>query len=103
MAQFHSRLSDEVNQDASTTVTHVCIILQSILTKGLLAPFLTTVLNNTDGCAKQYRCEYAIYLLSCIALEYCIIIDRTVGATDHGKYVVDGLNYIDKLMLKLSM
>ena len=39
MAIFYSHLSDESDQDARTTVTHVHILLQFILTKGLISPF----------------------------------------------------------------
>ena len=58
--------------------------------------------DHTDGCAKQYRCAYDIYLLTCLDLEFCIIIYRAVGGPRHGKYVVDGLKSRDKCMLKLT-
>ena len=57
----------------------------------------------TDGCAKQYHCTYDIYLLSCIDLEFCIIIEREIGAPGHEKYVDDSLNSRDKQMIKLEM
>ena len=56
-----------------------------------------------DSCAKKYHCAYAIYLLTCITLLFYIIIDRAVVAPGYGKYVVDGLNYRDKRVLKLEM
>ena len=58
---------------------------------------------HTDGCAKQYRCESAIYILSYLDLEFYIIIDRSVGSPGHGTYLVDGLNGRDKRMITLSM
>ena len=63
----------------------------------------TTVWDQTGGCAKHYRFEYAIYLLSCPALEFLIIIDRSVGAPGHGKDVVYVLNVREKMMLKLEI
>ena len=57
--------------------------------------------DHTDGCAKQYCCETAIYLLSCLALEFSIILDRAAAAPEHGKYVVDGLNAREKRMPKI--
>ena len=74
MAQFHSRLSDASDQDASTTATRLHIILQFILTKGLIAPLLTTVCDHMDVCTNQYCCASDIYLLICIHLEFYIII-----------------------------
>ena len=56
----------------------------------------------TDGWANHYCCASAIYLLSFPVLEFCIIIDREVGAPGRRKGVVYGLNSRDKLMLKLE-
>ena len=56
-----------------------------------------------DGCSNQYSCAPAIYILSCIALIFSIIVDRVIFAPIHGKDVVDGLNARDKWMLKLEM
>ena len=50
--------------------------------------------DHTDCCAKQDPCSSAIYLISSLALKCSIIIDRSLGATGYGKYVVDGFNYI---------
>ena len=62
MTQFHSSLSDESDQDAITTATHLCIIIQFILTKVMITSLLTTVWDHMDGCVSS------IYLLSCIDL-----------------------------------
>ena len=86
MVPFDSRLSDEMDQGTSNTSTHHCIILQFILTKGIIYPFLTTMWDHTYVCAEQYRCASDIYLLSCLALEFSIITDRSVGSPVHGKY-----------------
>ena len=56
MAQFHYHLSDESDQDASTTATHLCIILKFLLTEKMISPYLTTMWDHTDGCSKQYHC-----------------------------------------------
>ena len=56
-----------------------------------------------DGCANQYSCASDIYLLSCLTLEYSIIIiNIAVVSPVNGKDVEDGLNDRDKLMLKLK-
>ena len=68
MANFHSNLSDESDQDASTTETHLCIIIQFLLTKWMIYPLLTTMWDHTDGCANKYCCASAIYLISCLVL-----------------------------------
>ena len=60
-------------------------------------------MEETDGCAKQYRCASAINLLSMLPMKYNIVIDRAVGAPGHGKDVVDGLNALDERYLKQCM
>ena len=101
MAKFHYNLFDESDHHASTTATHICILIQFILTKKWIAPLFTTIWDHTDGCTNQYCCASAIYLLSCIDLEYCININRAVGAPGHGKYFINGPNDRDKQILKL--
>ena len=88
MAQFHYILSNESDQYASTTETHICILLQFLFRTGMIAPFLTTMWYHTYGCAKHYRFAPAIYLLSCLDLEFHIVIDRSVRSPGHGKDVV---------------
>ena len=61
------------------------------------------MLYHTGGCANQYCCAYAIYLLSCIALESCIVIYISVGAPVRGKYYVDVINDRYKQTHKLLM
>ena len=48
--------------------------------------------DHTDGCTNHHRCASFIYLLTCIALELSIIINRSFGATRHDKDIVDGLS-----------
>ena len=61
------------------------------------------VWDDTDGCAKQYRCGTAIYLLSMLAVMFDITIDRAIGAPGHGKDIVDALNATDKVYLRHKM
>ena len=63
----------------------------------------TTLWEETDGCAKQYRCATAMYLLSLISVRFNIVIDRAVEAPGHGKDIVDGLNATDKAVLFKAM
>ena len=57
---------------------------------------LSTIWENTDGCAEQHKFASALYLMSVISQTYSIIIDRGISAPWHGKEVVDGLNAVDK-------
>ena len=52
-----------------------------------------------DGCAKQYRCSIAYYLMSYSSKSYQIVLDRAVDTPGHGKYVVGGFNDVQKRYL----
>ena len=51
-------------------------------------------MGNTDGFAEEYRCATALYLMSVLSQRHSIIFDRGIGATGHGKQVVDVINTI---------
>ena len=53
----------------------------------------------TDGCAKQYICSIAYYLMSYLSTSCQIVLDRAVDTPGHGKYVVDGFNDVQKQYL----
>ena len=55
--------------------------------------------DQTYGCAKQYRCSIAYYLMSYLSTSNQIVLDRAVDITGHGKDVVDGFNAIQKRYL----
>ena len=62
----------------------------------LLTSTLSTVWENTDGFAEQYRCASALYLMSVLSQCYSIVIDQGKSAPDNGKEVVNGIDAIDK-------
>ena len=86
---FYQKKSD---QDANNTATNIQLIITLIIYKGFIGLLLTTLWDHIYGGARYYHFEYSIYLLSCIALELCIIIDRAVVSLFHGKDFVDGIN-----------
>ena len=59
--------------------------------------------DQTDGCAKQYRCSIAYYLMSYLSKSYKIVFDRAVDTPGHGKYVVDGFNAVQKRYLAICL
>ena len=61
-----------------------------------MATSLITIWEKTDGCAKQYRCVSALYLMSVMLQFYSITIDWWISATGHDKEVVDGINAVHK-------
>ena len=61
---------------------------------------MSTVWEDTDGCAKKYRCALTIYLMTLLSSSYGIIMDHAMNPPGHGNNVVDGLNATDKNYLK---
>eukprot|EP00957_Ditylum_brightwellii_P009795 738842-Ditylum_brightwellii.AAC.1 len=57
-------------------------------------------MEDTYGCSKQYRSASSC---STFSMKYAIVIDHAVSTPRHGKYVVDGLNAIDKTYLQTAM
>ena len=60
--EMHSHFSDTSRQDARTTHTHLKILLDYLFENALLKKG-GLLLDDTDGCAKQYRSATALYLL----------------------------------------
>ena len=107
-AVFHSFLSDHRKLDSATTTTHSQHLISLLKDKKLMTTLFSKIWENTDGCAEQYRCASALYLMSVMSQCYSIIIDRGISAPEHGKEVVDGLNavykrYIYQLMSKVQL
>ena len=48
-------------------------------------PTLITIWENNDGCAEQYRCAIALYLMPVLSQRHSIIFDLVIGAPVHGK------------------
>ena len=49
-----------------------------------------------DGCANQYMCSIAYYMMYFISKAYQIVLDRVVDTPGHVKDVVDGFNAVQK-------
>ena len=64
---------------------------------------LSKIWENTGGCAEQYRCASALYLMSVMSQCYSITIDCGISAPGNDKEVVDGLNSIYKCYIYLSI
>ena len=64
---------------------------------------MSTLWEDNDGCAKQYLCALAIYLMTVFSYSYGIIMDRAINAPDHGNNVVNGINVTEKRYLEGEM
>ena len=61
---------------------------------------ISTVWEDTDGSANQYRCALYVYLMTVLSSPYGVIIYCVINAPGRGNNVVDGLNAMVKRYLK---
>ena len=81
--QYFIFLSDDIKQDAATTTAHSKRLISLLKNKKVLTTSLSTIWENTDRCAEQYRCASELYLMSVMSKTYSIIIDRGISAPGH--------------------
>ena len=63
---FNSFLSNYSKHDAANTTAHSKRLISLLKNKKLLTTSLSKIWGNTEGCAEQYRCVSALYLMSVI-------------------------------------
>ena len=97
---FHSHFSDLSHQGACTAHSHMEVLTTVSLTNIKALMTRGWMLDSADGCSKQCRCANALCLLSVLAAEFNIVVDRAAGAPGHGKSKIDGLNAVDKRHLQ---
>lgn len=56
--------------------------------------------DDINGCGKQHLCAgNTLYFLSLLTIKHGIIMHHAIGSHGHEKYIVDGINAIDKEFL----
>jgi len=77
-------------QVAAVTTHNMEVMLKELQASGELAKQGGTVWLKTDGCAKQYKCGKAFYLLCKLAEKLNVTVDQMLEVTGHGKDEADG-------------
>ena len=77
-------------QVAAVTTHNMEVMLRELQASGELAKQGGTVWLKTDGCAKQYKCGKAFYLLCKLSEKLNVTIDQMLEVTGHGKDEADG-------------
>ena len=72
---IHSFISDNIKQDSATTAEHIKRIAYLLKIRKNIFYGLSNIWENTDGCAENYRCDTALYLLSILSQAFNITID----------------------------
>ena len=96
--EFYLYSSYSKLQNAATTTAHLYTLLAKVFEKKQMIR-VRTMWDQIYGCAKQYRCSNAYYLMSYLSTSYQIVLDRDVDTPGHGKDVVDGFNAVQKRYL----
>ena len=74
---------DDSKQDAFTTTAHSKSLIEMLKERKVLASSLSTTWENNDGCAYQYRCASALYLMLVMLQCYSVIIDCGISTPGH--------------------
>ena len=80
-------MSDDTTQMASTVYIHMDILIQKLMDSKIISKG-GRVLSQTDGCAKQYKCDTAISFISLLTTKHDIVVDRAISASCYGKSLV---------------
>ena len=62
-----------------------------------------TIWESTGGCAEQYHCAKAPFILSCLVYSSNARIYHAVSVPGNGKYAAYDINVIDKIFLIYMM
>ena len=100
---FHYFLSGDSKQYSATTNAHSNHLIEFLKIKNKLMSALSTIWENADGFADQYRCATALYLMLVLSQRHSIMFDQGISAPGNDKEVVDGINYIDKRYMYLVL
>ena len=77
-------------------ISHRKQLIQLLKERRVLTSSLSTIWENTYGCAEQYICASALYFMSVMLQCYSVIFYRGISAPGHGEEVVDVINATDK-------
>ena len=66
-SEFHSYISDDNEQNACDSHAHMVHILKTFLDSVILACGMSTVWEDTNGCAKKYIFALDIYLMTVLS------------------------------------
>ena len=73
--EFHLHLSDSKLPNSATTTAHIYTFLANVFEKKQMIRG-RKMWDQTDGCAKQYRCSIAYYLMSYISRTIWYDVDK---------------------------
>lgn len=93
---YRCYLADDKRQDARTSYINTKHMIDRLRESTNLLVEGSTLYQQCDGCAKQYRCALSLYLQSAIACAYKINYDVMNTAPGHGKGPCDSQGGVDK-------
>ena len=100
---FHSFLTVDSKQDDVTSAATCKHIIKLLKQRKIMSSKLSTLWENTDGRAENYRCATSLFLLSILSQDFYLIIDHGVSAPGNFRDVVDGLNATEKRFIFQSI
>ena len=94
---YYVILSTEKKQDGRIVYYNTQMVLERISADmetakaaGAKIIMIEAILDNSDGCAVQYRCGTSLFMLWKFAKENNIVYDKSINPSGHGKSEIDG-------------
>ena len=95
--RFYSFLSTDKTQDNKVVYTNIKLMLEHIKSDTMEGTeVFWKIIDDADGCAVQYRCRTALWMLHKLLNEMNFVYDRGIDAEGHEKKLIDGLSGVDK-------
>ena len=95
--------SDYKPQVAKVTTHNMEVMLRELMAPGGPLKKGGVVYLKTDGCAKQYKCAKAMYLMCKLAATLGVTVDQMLEVTGHGKDEADGHGGVFKITLNWAL
>ena len=84
-AVFNYFLSDDSRKDAATTFAQSKRLISFLKDQNLMTTSLSTIRENTDGCAEQYICASDLHITSVMSQCYFVTIYQGISPPSHVK------------------
>ena len=107
---FYAMLSTEKKQDGRIVYANTQMVLKMIeddmvkaKAKGATVAAIDTVIDNSDGCAVQYRCGTSLFMNWKLSMESKKVYHKNIDEPGHGKSTIDSENAPNKTQLSKGL
>ena len=79
---------------------HICLFIEKQIESLILVYGISTVWEDTNGCAIKYGCNLAIYVMDMLSSSYGLRMYHAINEPGHGNNVLDAINATNNRYLR---